>query len=413
MRRVVITGYGIISSSGNTVDTLWDNVVNGRSGIKKIEDPSFSNISSRLAGYIDNFVPENYLEKKEARQYDLYAQYAYAAAKQAIDMAQVHDESFDKNRVGVYVGSGIGGVGTLLQNHESYLSKGTRRVSPFMIPMMISNMASGFIAIKTGFKGPSFAPVSACATANQAIGEAFLSIRYGHTDAIIAGGAEAPINTLAFSGFANMNAMSTNNDHPAEASRPFDKLRDGFVMSEGSAILFLEELEHAQNRGADILGEIIGYGSTTDAYHITTPDYHGAERAMALALQMANILPSQVDYINAHATGTKEGDKSETKAIKALFKEYAPKIKISATKSMTGHLFGAAGGIEAIITLKALRHGVIPPTINLTNADDECDLDYVPNVAIRHTLNFAISNGFGFGGHNASLLFKKWEAEDK
>lgn len=413
MRRVVITGYGIISSSGNTVDTLWDNVVNGRSGIKKIEDPSFSNISSRIAGYIDNFVPENYLEKKEVRQYDLFVQYAYAAAKQAIDMAQVHDESFDKNRVGVYVGSGIGGVGTLLKNHESYLSKGTRRVSPFMIPMMISNMASGFIAIKTGFKGPSFAPVSACATANQAIGEAFLSIRYGHTDAIIAGGAEAPINTLAFSGFANMNAMSTNNDCPEKASRPFDKLRDGFVMSEGSAILFLEELEHAKSRGADILGEIIGYGSTTDAYHITTPDYHGAERAMELALQMANILPSQVDYINAHATGTKEGDKSETKAIKALFKEHAKKIKISATKSMTGHLFGAAGGIEAIITLKALQHGVIPPTINLTNADDECDLDYVPNSAIRHTLDFAISNGFGFGGHNASLLFKKWKAEDK
>ena len=282
-----------------------------------------------------------------------------------------------------------------------------------MIPMMISNMASGFIAIKTGFKGPSFAPVSACATANQAIGEAFLSIRSGHTDAIIAGGAEAPINTLAFSGFANMNAMSTNNDCPEKASRPFDKLRDGFVMSEGSAILFLEELEHAKNRGADILGEIIGYGSTTDAYHITTPDYHGAERAMDLALQMANILPSQVDYINAHATGTKEGDKSETKAIKALFKEHAKKIKISATKSMTGHLFGAAGGIEAIITLKALQHGVIPPTINLTNADDECDLDYVPNAAIRHTVDFAISNGFGFGGHNASLLFKKWKAEDK
>lgn len=413
MRRVVITGYGIISSSGNTVDTLWDNVVNGRSGIKKIEDPSFSNISSRIAGYIDNFVPENYLEKKEVRQYDLFVQYTYAAAKQAIDMAQVHDESFDKNRVGVYVGSGIGGVGTLLKNHESYLDKGTRRVSPFMIPMMISNMASGFIAIKTGFKGPSFAPVSACATANQAIGEAFLSIRYGHTDAIIAGGTEAPINTLAFSGFANMNAMSTNNDCPEKASRPFDKLRDGFVMSEGSAILFLEELEHAKSRGADILGEIIGYGSTTDAYHITTPDYHGAERAMELALQMANILPSQVDYINAHATGTKEGDKSETKAIKALFKEHAKKIKISATKSMTGHLFGAAGGIEAIITLKALQHGVIPPTINLTNADDECDLDYVPNAAIRHTLDFAISNGFGFGGHNASLLFKKWKAEDK
>ncbi|WP_312433629.1 beta-ketoacyl-ACP synthase II [Lacrimispora sp.] len=410
MKRVVITGYGVISSSGNTVDMLWDNVVNGRSGIKKIEDPAFSDISCRIAGYIEDFIPENYLEKKEARQYDLFAKYAYAATKQAIDMAQIHETSFDKNRVGVYVGSGIGGVGTILQNHEAYLEKGTRRVSPFMVPMMISNMAAGFIAIKTGFKGPSFAPVSACATANQAIGEAFLSIRHGYTDAILAGGAEAPINTLAFSGFANMTAMSTNNDHPAQASRPFDKLRDGFVMSEGAAILFLEELEHAQNRGAKILGEIVGYGSTTDAYHITTPDYHGAERAMELALQMANVSPSQVDYINAHATGTKEGDKSESKAIKAVFKENASKLKISATKSMTGHLFGAAGGIEAIITLKALEHGVIPPTINLTNADEECDLDYVPNVAIKHTIHFALSNGFGFGGHNASLIFKKWNA---
>lgn len=288
------------------------------------------------------------------------------------------------------------------------MEKGTRHVSPFMIPMMISNMASGVIAIKTGFKGPSFSPVSACATANQAIGEAFLSIRHGYTDAIIAGGSEAPINTLAFSGFANMKAMSTNNANPTEASRPFDKLRDGFVMSEGAGILFLEELTHAKRRGAKILGEIIGYGSTTDAYHITSPDYHGAARAMEMALEMADISASQIDYINAHATGTKGGDKSETNAIKAVFKENVKKLKISATKSMTGHLFGAAGGIEAIITLKALEYGIIPPTINLKNVDEECDLDYVPNKAIKHDSNFAISNGFGFGGHNASLLFKKW-----
>lgn len=409
MKRVVVTGYGVISSSGNDADILWDNMLSGKSGIKKIEDPLFSHISSQIAGYIEDFPALEYMDNKEANRYDLYTQYAYAAAKQAVDMAGVQETGFNKERVGVYVGSGIGGINTMLKNHAAYLDKGARKVSALMIPTMISNTAPGFIAMKTGFKGPSFAPVSACATANQAIGEAFLNIRHGYSDAILAGGAEAPINPLSFSGFSNMKAMSANSGDPAQACRPFDKYRDGFVMSEGAGIIFLEELEHAKGRGAKILGEIIGYGATTDAYHITSPDYRGAERSMALALEMAHLPPSHVDYINAHGTGTKEGDKSETKAIKAAFKEHAYQLKISATKSMTGHLFGAAGGIEAVITCKAIENGWIPPTINLTTPDEECDLDYVPNTAIRHTVNYAISNGFGFGGHNASVLFKKYD----
>ncbi len=408
MKRVVVTGYGVISPLGNEVNIFWNNILNGKSGIKKIFDSSFSTLPSRIAGYVEDFSAKDYFDGKEINKYDLFIQYAYAATKQAIEMANVRETNFDKDRVGICVGSGIGGINTIIKNHEDFISKGNRRVSPFMVPMMISNMASGIIAIKTGFKGPSFSPVSACATANQAIGEAFLSIKHGYTDAVIAGGTEAAINTFAFSGFTNMHAMSTNNENPEQASRPFDKLRDGFVMSEGAGILFLEELEHARNRGVRILGEIVGYGATTDAYHITSPDYHGAEKSMNLAIEMAGISPEQVDYINAHATGTPEGDKSETKAIKAVFKEDAYHIKVSATKSMTGHLFGAAGGIEAIITLKVLEDRMIPPTINLTVPDEECDLDYVPNKAIKHDVNYAISNGFGFGGHNASLLFKKY-----
>ncbi len=409
MKRVVITGYGVISPLGNNVDVFWNNVLDGKCGIKKILDPSFSDIPSRIAGYVEDFQGKDYFDGKELHKYDLFAQYAYVASRQALEAANVNESSFNNNRVGIYVGSGIGGVKTLMKNHEAFIEKGNKRVSPFMIPMMISNMAAGIIAIKTGFKGPSFSPVSACATSNQAIGEAFLSIKHGYMDAAIAGGSEASINALSFSGFSNMRAMSTNNEHPEHACRPFDKLRDGFVMSEGAGILFLEELEHARKRGVKILGEIIGYGATTDAYHITTPDYHGAERAIRLAIDMAGISPKQVNYINAHATGTQEGDKSETKAIKAVFKEDAYNIKVNATKSMTGHLFGAAGGVEAIITLKVLAENKIPPTINLTNMDEECDLDYVPNQSIKHKVNYAISNGFGFGGHNASLLFKKYD----
>ncbi|MEH7086446.1 beta-ketoacyl-ACP synthase II [Neobacillus drentensis] len=407
-RRVVITGYGVVSPLGNDVDTLWKNIKASKSGIKKVEFEGYEDISTKIGGHIEKLFPEEYFDKKELGKYDKFVQYAYIAVKQALDQAGLDLEKTDPNRLGVFIGSGIGGLDTVLENHKTLLEKGARKVSPFMAPMMISNMAVGIVSIKTGFKGTSFAPVSACATGNHAIGEAFLNIRHGYSDAILAGGAEASISPLAYAGFSRMKAMSTNNDSPETASRPFDKQRDGFVMSEGAGILLLEEYEHAKKRGATILGEIIGYGSTTDAYHITSPDFHGAERAMNLALNMAQIQPIDVDYINAHGTSTPEGDKSETKAIKSVFGDHAYKLKVSSTKSMTGHLFGAAGGIEAIITLKSILENTIPPTINYEYPDEECDLDYVPNHPVHAEVNYAISNGFGFGGHNAVLVFKKF-----
>ncbi|WP_018393671.1 beta-ketoacyl-ACP synthase II [Bacillus sp. 37MA] len=406
-RRVVVTGMGVISALGHDVDTFWKNIQNGKSGIRQLESEEYSEMATRIGGYMTDFPVEQYIDKKDAGRYDLFTQYAYAAAKQALDQANLDLETINKERVGVYIGSGIGGIDTILENHTRLRDSGPRRVSPFMIPMMISNMAGGIIAIKYGFRGPSFSPVSACATGNQAIGEAFLNIKHGYSDAILAGGAEAPINPLAFAGFSRMRAMSTQNDTPQQASRPFDQNRDGFVMSEGSGILFLEEYEHAKQRGATILGEIVGYGSTTDAHHITSPDFTGAARAMELALEMGQIDPSAIGYINAHGTSTPEGDKSETNAIKHTFGAHAYELKVSSTKSMTGHLFGAAGGIEAVITLKSLMDGILPPTINLDNPDAECDLDYVPNHAVRAPITYALSNGFGFGGHNAVLAFKK------
>ncbi|MDN7240620.1 beta-ketoacyl-ACP synthase II [Planococcus sp. N028] len=408
-RRVVITGYGAVSPLGNDVDTLWNNIKQGKSGIKKIQASGYEEINTKIGGFVDDFNPENYFEKKDLGKYDLFIQYAYAAAKQALNQAKLDSASSDATRLGIYIGSGIGGISTVLENHELLLKKGPRKVSPFMVPMMISNMAAGIVAIKTGFKGPSFSPVSACATGNQAIGEAFLNIMHGYSDAILAGGTEASIHPLAYAGFARMKAMSTNNDFPEKASRPFDDQRDGFVMSEGAGILLLEEYEHARKRGATILGEIIGYGSTTDAYHITSPDYNGAVQAMKSALQMAELEPMKIDYINAHGTSTPEGDKSETNAIKAVFGPHAYQLKVSSTKSMTGHLFGAAGGLEAIITLKSLQENIIPPTINYEYPDSACDLDYVPNRSIASKVDYALSNGFGFGGHNAVLVFKKFK----
>lgn len=407
-RRVVVTGYGVVSPLGNDIETFWNNIIGGKSGIKRIKSPEFESINTKIGGYIENFTPETYMDKREIEKYDLFVQYAYAASKQALDLAKLDPSKTDPHRLGVYIGSGIGGINTVLKNHRDLLEKGVRRVSPFMVPMMITNMATGMVAIKTGFKGTSFSPVSACATGNHAIGEAFLNIINGYSDAILAGGAEAPINSLSFAGFARMKAMSTNNEFPEKASRPFDGQRDGFVMSEGAGVLLLEEYEHALTRGATILGEIIGYGSTTDAYHITSPDYHGAAKAINLALKMAQISPDDVKYINAHGTSTPEGDKSETKAIKSVFGDHAYNLKVSSTKSMTGHLFGAAGGIEAIITLKSISDDIIPPTINYDAPDEHCDLDYVPNHAFKTKVNYAISNGFGFGGHNAVLAFKKY-----
>lgn len=407
-RRVVVTGYGVVSPLGNDVDTFWNHIKEGKSGIGKIEDDEFKEINTQIAGRIKDFPAEDYFDKKELGKFDLFAQYAYAAAKQALDQSALNSDTVNKERIGVYVGSGIGGIDTVLENHKLLLERGVRKVSPFMAPMMISNMAAGIIAIKYGFKGPSFSPVSACATGNHAIGEAYLNILHGYSDAIVAGGAEASINPLSFAGFSRMRAMSTLNDSPEKASRPFDRERDGFVMSEGAGILVLEEYEHAKKRGATILGEIVGYGSTTDAYHITSPDFDGAARAMKLALGMARINPTDIDYINAHGTSTPEGDKSETKAIKATFGAHAYQLKVSSTKSMTGHLFGAAGGVEAIITLKSILEDIVPATINYENPDEECDLDYVPNEAVKMEINYAISNGFGFGGHNAVLAFKKF-----
>lgn len=321
--------------------------------------------------------------------------------------AKLDLDNVDKDRMGIYIGSGIGGLQTLLANYRTLLDKGPNRVSPFFVPTMISNMAPGFIAIKTGFRGPSFSHVSACATGNNAIGEAYLNIAHGYSDAILAGGSEAVITPLTFAGFSRMKAMSVQNDSFEKASKPFDAERDGFVMSEGAGVLFLEEYEHAKKRGAEILGEIIGYGSTTDAYHITAPDFNGAANAMHRAIEMANIAPEEVDYINAHGTSTPAGDLSETKAIKKVFGDHAYQLKVSSTKSMTGHLFGAAGAVEAIITLKSVAENIAPPTINLEHPDPECDLDYVPNQAVETNINVALSNGFGFGGHNAVLAFRK------
>lgn len=409
VRRVVVTGYGVISPLGQTVSALWENIKEGKSGITKLETEEFSGINTQIAGSITDFDATQYMDKKELSKYDLFVQYALAASQQALEQANINMEQVDKERLGVYIGSGIGGIETILANHQAMLDNGPRKVSPFMVPMMISNIAAGIIAIKTGFKGPSFSPVSACATGNQAIGEAFLNIRHGYADGILAGGAEAPINPLSFAGFSRMKAMSTRNDAPEHASRPFDSHRDGFVMSEGAGVVFLEEYEHAKQRGATILGEIVGYGVTTDAFHITAPDFTGAASAMKLALNMGDIDVTAVDYINAHGTSTPEGDKSETKAIKSVFGEQAYQLKVSSTKSMTGHLFGAAGGIEAIITLKSIMEDIIPPTINYETPDPECDLNYVPNEALHQTVNIALSNGFGFGGHNAVLAFKKFE----
>lgn len=411
MRRVVVTGLGIISPLGNDVTTFWKNLVAGKSGVKKLTGEEFAGIKTQIAAFVEDFPVDNYLDRKEANRYDLYIQYAYAAAVQALRDAAVDLETIDKERIGIFIGSGVGGIHTLLSNHELYQQRGPNRVSPFLVPMMISNMASGFISIKTGFQGPSFSPVSACATGNQAIGEAYLNIAHGYSDAILAGGSEAVIHPLTIAGFSRMRALSTRNDTPEQASRPFDKNRDGFVVGEGAGVLFLEEYEHAKKRGAEILAEIIGYGCTTDAHHITSPDYRGAARALRLTLDMANVAPEEVDYINAHATGTPTGDVSETKAIKEVFGEHAYHLKVSSTKSMTGHMFGAAGAAEAIATIKSLQEQLIPPTINLSEPDPECDLDYVPHRAVATKVDIALSNAFGFGGHNTVVAFKRYQEE--
>lgn len=409
MRKVVVTGFGVISSSGNDPETMWKNISSGKSGIRYMDDSAFDESPVRIAGKVDDFSAETYFCAKDAKKYDKYIQFAVAAALQAVAMSGLEGADWDPERAGVYVGSGIGGIETIMKNHEAFLNKGARRVSPFMIPMMIVNMASGVIAIRTGFKGANYAPVSACATANNAIGEAFLSIAHGQADVMLAGGSDAGIQPFLLAGFSSMKALSTRNDAPEQASRPFDSGRDGFVMAEGAAVLLLEEEEHARRRKATILGEVVGYGATCDAGHITSPDFQGGARAMEIAIKQSGVPVAEIGYINAHATGTKEGDRSEAAAIRSVFGDSLKTLKVSATKSMTGHLFGAAGGIEAIITLEALRHGLLPPTTNLEAPDAECDIPHVCNKAEQTSTCYALSNSFGFGGHNASLVFRKYE----
>ncbi|MCR8634008.1 beta-ketoacyl-ACP synthase II [Paenibacillus radicis (ex Xue et al. 2023)] len=408
-RRVAVTGLGVISPLGSDVSSFWSRLVQGESGISRIEVFDPSSFATQIAGIVTDFHPEDYFEPKELRHMDRFVQFAVAAGKQALTHADLKITEQNAFRVGVSIGTGIGGIQTTLDNHKTMLEKGARRISPFLIPMMIANMGSAQLSIQIGAKGPNTTPVNACASGNNAIGEAFHLIRCGAADAMIAGGAESPVNELSFGGFCNMKAMSTRNDEPQKASRPFDANRDGFVMSEGAGVLVLEEWEHARARGATILAEIIGYGQSADAYHITAPDPEGTGNSMAMkeALRDAGVQPEEVDYINVHATGTPLGDRAEVKGIKRVFGEHAYQLKVSATKSATGHLFGAAGGLEAVITVKSLMEGIIPPTINFENPDPECDLDIVANKAEASPIQLAISNGFGFGGHNAVLVFRK------
>ncbi|QHT60618.1 beta-ketoacyl-ACP synthase II [Paenibacillus lycopersici] len=411
-QRVVVTGMGVMTSLGSELETFWGNLMEGKSGVSLIEAFDVSEYPTRIAAEIKNFNPEDYeIDKKEARRMDRFVQFAVVASTLAVKDAGVSiGTDVDAERVGVMIGSGIGGLGTWEDQHNILLEKGPKRVSPFFIPMMIANMASGQVSMATGAKGPNSTAVTACATGTHSIGDSYKLIQRGDADMMICGGAEATIRPTGMAGFCSMRAMSTRNDEPARASRPFDVDRDGFVMGEGSGVLVLESLEHAQQRGARIYAEVIGYGMSGDAYHMTEPDPDGAARCMAKALRDGGVEPAQIDYINAHGTSTPVGDKSETTAIKKTFGEHAYKLAVSSTKSMTGHLLGAAGGVEAVILGLTLKNGVIPPTINLENQDPECDLDYVPNVPRQADVQYALSNSFGFGGHNATIVMKKYEA---
>lgn len=406
-RRVVITGMGAISSLGCSTSELWQAIKTGKSGISKIENIQVDDLPTQVGAEIKDFDPANFLEKKEIKRMDRFVQYAMAATKMAIEEAAIEFSTMDKERVGVIIGTGIGGIETIENQHTILLEKGPHKISPFLIPMMLPNMAAGLVAIKYGLKGFSECTVSACASSTNAIGDAYKIIQRNSADMMIAGGAEAAMTRLALSGFCSMKAMTTNLD-PATASRPFDMERNGFVLGDGAGILILEELNHALQRGANIIAEIVGYGATNDAYHITAPAEggEGAARCMKLALEDAAIEPQAIDYINAHGTSTPLGDKMETMAIKTVFQKHACELAVSSTKSMTGHLLGAAGGIEAIITASALKDGFLPPTINYKTKDPACDLYYVPNEGKKAPLTYALSNSFGFGGHNATLVLK-------
>lgn len=410
-QRVVITGMGVVTALGQNLNTLWDNLMAGKSGVSVVEAFDVSEYTTRIAASVKDFNPEDYMERKDARKMDRFVQFAVAAGTMALKDSGIEiGANAEAERVGVSIGSGIGGLGTWEDQHNALLEKGPKRVSPFFIPMMIANMGSGQLSITLGAKGPNTTPVTACATGSHAIGDSFRLIQRGDADVMICGGAEATIRPTGMAGFCSMRAMSTRNDEPEKASRPFDTDRDGFVMGEGAGVLILESLEHAQKRGARIYAEVIGYGLSGDAHHMTEPDPEGAARCMKMAIRDAGLEPEDIDYINAHGTSTPVGDKSETEAVKKSLGDHAYKVAVSSTKSMTGHLLGAAGGVEAVICGLALQHQTIPPTINLDNQDPACDLDYVPNVPRKAELNVVMSNSFGFGGHNATVILKKFEA---
>ena len=411
-RRVVVTGAGLLSPLGNTLEKFWESLKNGRSGIKRLSYFDTTDYSSKVAGMVDDFHPEDYFSAKEARRTDKYAQMAFAASKMALEHSGIDLKRIDPDRFGVLIGSGIGGIATIEEQHAIFLERGPRKLSPFFIPMVIINMASGIVAMNLGLKGPNSAVSTACATGTHAIGDAWRIIERDEADMMLAGGSEAALSPAGFGGFCAMRALTTSrNDEPERASRPFDRTRDGFVMSEGAGILLLEEFEHARKRGGEIFGEIVGYGMSSDAYHMTapSPDGEGAARSMRAALRSGGISPEMISYINAHGTSTPLNDKLETDAVKSVFGEHARKLAISSTKSHMGHLLGAAGGVEAIATLLSIRNGIVPPTINYEEPDPECDLDYVPNIAREMRVEYAMSNSFGFGGTNATLVFKKFE----
>ena len=411
MKRVVVTGVGAITPIGNNCSDFWASIKAGKCGIDKVTAFDVENFKCQIAGEVKDFNPEEYIDKKEARKMDRYTQFAVIAADEAVKNSGLNMEEEDKWRIGVITGSGIGGMETLENQCQTLREKGPGRVSPFFVPMMISNMAAAQIAIKYGARGANENVVAACASGTNAIGNAFNIIRRGECDAIIAGGAEASITPLAFAGFCSMKAMSTNNENPKESSRPFDAERDGFVMGEGAGFMVLEEYEHAKKRGANIICEVVGYGITNDAYHMTSPipGGEGGAKAMEFAIKSAGIEPSQIDYINAHGTSTKYNDSFETQAIKTVLGDHAKDVMVSSTKSMTGHLLGAAGGIEAIVCALSLKDGYVPATINYKNPDPECDLDIVPNEGRNVDIEYAMSNSLGFGGHNSSIVLKKFK----
>ena len=409
-RRVVVTGMGAVTPVGNSVGEFWDALKSGKSGIDRVTKFDTADFPTKIAGEVKNFDPLNYIDKKEARRMDTAEQYSIVTSQQAHHDANLNSDSFDPHRAGVVIGSGIGGIETLEKQLSILFKQGPSRVSPFFIPMMIVDMCAGLVSMRLGFKGPNYATVSACATGAHAIGDAFKIIQRGDADLMIAGGSEASITPCAMAGFCAARAISTRNDEPQRASRPFDQQRDGFVMAEGSGVLVLESLEHALKRGVRIYAEVVGLGMTADAYHITAPDPEGegAARSMRLALQDGDLSPDSVDYINSHGTATELGDIAETLAVKKVFGERAYQIPINATKSMIGHLLGAAGAVELIAALKSMDEGILHPTVNYEFPDPRCDLDYVPNKAREKEINALISNSFGFGGHNVTLVVKKF-----